>query len=117
TSPLTIFYGAQVDTIMHVCAVSRATAKAYKSGQRKPSKQVVRLMQLHNAGRILPDTWRGWSLEGEYIFPPGQRKGLSRARIESYSFLVAHLFDWIRQDEQKRLEVQLYLDQLERAHG
>lgn len=117
STPLTIFYGLQAETIAQVCAVSLTTARAYKAGKRKPSKQVVRLIQLHNARRILPDQWRGWSVEGDYIFTPGTRKGLSRYRIEAYTFLMGYLFDWIAQDESKRAEVQLYLDQLERLHG
>jgi hypothetical protein len=93
TGPLTIFYGVAPETIAKVCCVKLWTAKAYKTGIRKPSAQVVRLMQLHNARRILDESWRGWSAQGDYLFPPGQRTGLSRGRIEAYNFLMAILFD------------------------
>ena len=53
-----LFTGYQVEEIMRVCAVSRATAQHFKRGSRAPSPQATRLWWLHIQGRILGSEWQ-----------------------------------------------------------
>ena len=56
--PLSIFYGYPDQLIARWCGVSVATARLYKSGARKPSRQALRLFALYRDGRVLDDHGR-----------------------------------------------------------
>ena len=61
------FTGYQVEEIMRVCVVSRATAQHFKRGSRAPSPQASRLWWLHVQGRILGSAWRFLRCKGDAL--------------------------------------------------
>ena len=72
--PLSIFYGYPEQLVAQWCGVSVHTARLYKSGVRKPSRQALRLFTLHRDGRVLDQQyWRGYSvLKGKLVDPTGR---------------------------------------------
>ena len=71
---LSIFYGYPEQLIAQWCAVSLHTARLYKAGTRKPSRQALRLFTLHRDGRVLDQQhWRGYSVrQGNLVDPTGR---------------------------------------------
>jgi hypothetical protein len=73
SKPLTIFYGYPDELIARWCGVSVQTARLYKSGARKPSRQSLRLFSLHRDGRVLGPEWREWAIrKNKLVSPEGQ---------------------------------------------
>ena len=72
--PLSIFYGYPEQLVAQWCGVSLHTARLYKSGARKPSRQSLRLFTLHRDGRVLDQKyWRGFSVnKGKLVDPSGR---------------------------------------------
>ena len=68
-----VFYGYPVELIQRWCAVSIQTARLYKSGLRKPSRQALRLFTLHRDGRVLDEHWQGFAVhKGVLVDPQGR---------------------------------------------
>lgn len=65
-----LFHNHDPKQIAAWCQVSLQTAYLYKIGQRKPSRQAVRLFVLHRDRRVLTDEWEGWLLKPEGIVDP-----------------------------------------------
>jgi hypothetical protein len=65
--PLSIFYGYPDQLIARWCGVSVATARLYKSGARKPSRQALRLFALYRDGRVLDDLWKGFAIRRDHL--------------------------------------------------
>ena len=72
--PLSIFYGYPEKLIARWCGVSVATARLYKSGTRKPSRQALRLFALYRDGRVLDDHWKGFAIRGANLVDPQGRE-------------------------------------------
>lgn len=72
--PLSIFYGYPDHLIARWCGVSVSTARLYKSGSRKPSRQALRLFALYRDGRVLDDHWKGFSIRGPNLVDPQGRE-------------------------------------------
>jgi hypothetical protein len=102
-----LFYGVPVEVIAKVCDVTRATARGYKIGSRKPSRQVNRLMQLHNADRVLdPQYWpRGWRFHKNSIVDPDGNI-TTEAQLRGYAMLIQVFMHRARQDDALRQEVE-----------
>jgi hypothetical protein len=71
--PLSIFYGYPDKLIARWCGVSVATARLYKAGTRKPSRQALRLFALYRDGR-LDDAWKGFAVRGDRLVDPERRE-------------------------------------------
>ena len=50
-------------------ATSARTLADWRAGRRHPGPAAARLIELHTAGRVMPDSprWRGWSFHGDFL--------------------------------------------------
>jgi hypothetical protein len=46
------------------------TARLYKSGARKPSRQALRLFALYRDGRVLDHSWKGFAIRRNHLVDP-----------------------------------------------
>lgn len=67
---VSIFDGYSAELIGRWCAVSLKTARLYKAGQRKPSRQALRLFTLYRQGRLLTGAWSECAVRGECLVDP-----------------------------------------------
>ncbi len=81
------FYGYPVEVIQAWCCVSHQTACLYKSGSRKPSKQALRLFELHRDGRVLGPEWREWSVIKDRLATP-EGKEFTRGQLDAHWLIV-----------------------------
>ena len=89
SAPNLLFYGYPAELIARWCGVSVQTAKLYKSGARKPSRQVLKIFVLHRDGRVLGPEWREWSVRGDkLVSPEGQES--THGQLNAY-WLVMQL--------------------------
>lgn len=82
-----LFYGYPPELIAQWCHVSASTAYLYKLGQRKPSRQAVRLFVLHRDRRILTDEWKGWLVKPEVLVDP-EGNETSRDLLRNYAVML-----------------------------
>ena len=68
-----IFDDYSAECIAEWCAVSVKTARLYKAGQRKPSRQSLRLFTLHRQERLLVGPWAQCSVRREHLVDPEGR--------------------------------------------
>jgi hypothetical protein len=61
-----IFVDVSVKELAKWACVTETHARLLKSGRRKPSPAVEKLVRLHVAGRVVPCSWSGagWSFDG-----------------------------------------------------
>lgn len=85
--PLSIFYGYPAELVASWCAVSLTTAKAYKAGTRKPSRQALKLFSLHRQELILGPEWRGFIVRKDTIVDPAGQ-ATTRAQLEHYQLIM-----------------------------
>lgn len=103
--PLTIFYGVPVETIAEVCAVSLGTAYQYKSGTRRPGTSATKLMQLHNAGRILGKEFMDFRVRGSTIVDP-EGNITTAGQLRAYGLIMQLVAEWTRTDAARRSQVE-----------
>jgi hypothetical protein len=65
-----VFAGCSVEAIARWCAVSLHTARLYQSGERKPSRQALRLFTLYRAGRVLDGQFEGFAVHRDKLVDP-----------------------------------------------
>lgn len=100
--PLSIFYGYPEQLIARWCGVSVSTARLYKSGVRKPSRQALRLFTLHRDGRVLGDEWKGFAVrEGNLVDPQGQE--FTAGQLNSH-WLIVQLARELASNDSRYLE-------------
>lgn len=107
--PLTIFYGVPVETIAEVCAVSLGTAYQYKSGTRRPGSSATKLMQLHNAGRILGKEFRDFRVHGNTI-EDVEGNIMTAGQLRAYGLIMQLVAEWTRHDAERRAQVEPIYD-------
>lgn len=85
-----VFYSYPPELIARWCGVSLATAKAYRLGVRKPSRQALRLFTLHRDGKVLGPEWRDFSISGSKIAD-------SNGNVTTQSQLLAYamIIQWV----------------------
>jgi hypothetical protein len=94
---LTAFYGYPPELVALWCAVSLDTAKLYKAGKRKPSRQALKLFALHRDGQVLGGEWRGWAArDGKLIDPEGN--STSQAQLRAYWIVMQYAAELARRD-------------------
>jgi hypothetical protein len=64
-----------------------ATARAYKDGSRKPSRQALKLFSLHRQELVLGPEWRGFTIRGGTIVDPAG-VATTRAQLEGYQIIM-----------------------------
>lgn len=85
-SPHPIFYGVPAETISQLCGVTLRQARAYKRGTAHVHASVIQLVTLHIEGRILDESWAGWSArEGNLNDPEG--RSTSQSMLRAYAFV------------------------------
>lgn len=76
------------DEIAALCGVSNRTARRWLAGHSKPKKAARDLIQLHQAGRIMPRKWpQGWRFTGDRL-DTGHPEALSWQQIDWYFYSV-----------------------------
>lgn len=65
-----LFYGIPEARIVEWACVSATHARLLKSGIRKPSRQVQRLVSLHRDERVLQGVWKGWICRRDKLVSP-----------------------------------------------
>jgi hypothetical protein len=94
---LTAFYGYPAEIVARWCAVSLDTAKLYKAGKRKPSRQSLKLFALHRDGYVLGEEWCGWAArEGKLIDPEGN--STTQAQLRAYWIVMQYAAELARRD-------------------
>lgn len=84
--PLNVFYSYNVEVIARWCAVSKATAKRYKNGTRKPSPQAIKLFHLHASRKVLGEHWQGWLINGDTLVNP-EGRAFTQPQLRAYCFI------------------------------
>jgi hypothetical protein len=102
SKPLTIFYGYPAELIARWCGVSAHTARLYKSGARKPSRQALRLFSLHRDGRVLGAEWRDWLIKRDKLVSP-EGCETTQGQLNAY-WLVMQLARELARDNPKATE-------------
>lgn len=102
SKPLSIFYGYPAELIARWCGVSLSTARLYKSGARKPSRQALRLFGLHRDGRVLGPEWRDWSVKGDKLVSPANQE-TTQGQLNAY-WLIMQLARELARDNPKATE-------------
>jgi hypothetical protein len=98
---LTAFYGYPAELVARWCAVSVDTAKLYKAGKRKPSRQSLKLFALHRDGHILGEEWRGWcAREGKLTDPEGN--STSQTQLRAYWIIIQYAAELARRDPEEQ---------------
>jgi hypothetical protein len=65
-----LFEGFPAELIARWCGVSVKTARLYKAGVRRPSRQALRLFTLYRDERVLCGPWGECSVRGEHLVDP-----------------------------------------------
>lgn len=73
--------------------MSLSTAYLYKIGQRRPSKQAVRLFVLHRDRRVLTDEWKGWRLTEHCLIDP-EGNETHRNMLRGYAMMLQYASFW-----------------------
>lgn len=64
------FYGYSAELISDWCMVTIGTAYEYKSGRRRPSRQVRYLFDMRSKGLLLADAFEGWRVVNGVLLSP-----------------------------------------------
>ena len=82
-----VFHGYPAWVIAQWCGVSLSTARAYKSGKRRPPRPVLRLWSLYRDRRVLGSEWEGWLIQANTLVDPdGNVTTLNQLR--AYCFVM-----------------------------
>lgn len=98
-----IFYSYPPETIARWCGITVASARLYKSGRRKPSRTVLRLLTLHREERVLGAEWRGFRVVGNTIVDP-QGSGVTPAQLEGYIIVMQFAAEMAKRNPEDRAQ-------------
>lgn len=91
-----IFYGYPAELVSEWCCVSLRTARLYKSGEKRPSKQAAKLFLLHRDRRVLTTGWRDWIVkDGAIVDPDGNET--TRAQLRGYWLVMQYARELARE--------------------
>jgi hypothetical protein len=107
--PLSIFYGYPDFLIAQWCGVSVVTARGWKLGKGKPSRQSLRLFTLYRDEKVLGTEWRGVRIQGKRLVDSAGMS-LTFAQIEQYQILLQWAAELARRDPADRARFQWLLD-------
>lgn len=82
-----IFHGYPAELVSEWCCVSLRTAREYKSGARKPTKQAAKLFLLYRDRRVLTTDWRDWLIKPDAIVDPDGNE-TTRAQLRGYWLIM-----------------------------
>jgi hypothetical protein len=98
---LTAFYGYPADIVARWCAVSLDTAKLYKAGKRKPSRQSLKLFALHRDGYVLDEAWKGWCARGGKLTDP-EGNSTTQTQLRAYWIVMQYAAELAARDPDER---------------
>jgi hypothetical protein len=78
-----------VSLIAEWACVSLTHARLLKTGVRKPSRQVQRLVSLHRDERVLQGVWKGWICRRDRLVSPEGVEFDSRA-LRHHAFVMQY---------------------------
>lgn len=87
--------GYSPDLIADWCGVDYKSALQFKSGQRSPGAQALRLFLLNRDGRILGAEWEGFSIRGGTMWDP-YGKPLTAGQLRAYEIALQMLRELMR---------------------
>lgn len=85
-----VFYGYPPELIAEWCLVELDTARRWKRFEATPSRQAMRLFELHRDRKILGAEWRGWIVKGDLLCDPENHEttqGQLRAYFHVYQLM------------------------------
>ena len=92
-----LFYGYPPELVALWCGVGLSTARLYKSGARKPSRQALKLFTLHRDGRVLGPEWREWAVrKDKLVSPEGQET--TQGQLNAYWLIMQLARELARND-------------------
>jgi hypothetical protein len=93
---LGLFYSYPVELVAEWCAVSLGTAASWKCGVAKPSRQALRLFELHRDHRVLAaDAWAGWQVRGDRLIDP-EGNSTTQGQLRAYAIGIRLFRDMAR---------------------
>jgi hypothetical protein len=90
-----IFDGFPAELIARWCAVSVKSARLYKSGARKPSRQALRLFSLYRNERVLTGVWAECSVRGDQLVDP-EGQVVTVAQLRAYWIVMQLAAEYAR---------------------
>jgi hypothetical protein len=94
--PMGVFYSYPVHLVAEWCAVSLSTAASWKCGVAKPSRQALRLFELHRDGRVLgAPEWLEWRVEGALLVDP-EGNATSQGQLRAYAIAIRLFLEMAR---------------------
>jgi transcriptional regulator with XRE-family HTH domain len=99
------------DEIAALCRVSTSTVYRWRTGRQSIPYPARRLLELIHAGRIIPDSWRGFRFgEDERLWSPIDRS-LNKVQIEQFVMLLDFHNGYLRTIREQREYIE-YLETL-----
>jgi hypothetical protein len=105
--------GYSPDLIADWCGVDYSSAMQFKSGQRSPGAQALRLFLLNRDGRILGAEWEGFSVRGGTMWDP-YGKPLTAGQLRAYEIALQMLRELMRGNALLNRELDALFHQAER---
>ncbi len=91
-----MFYSYPVALIASWCDVTVQTAASWKCGVAKPSRQALRLFELHRDGRILGGAeWDRWRVHGATLVDP-EGNSTSQGQLRAYAIAIRLFLEMAR---------------------
>jgi hypothetical protein len=91
-----VFYSYPVELVADWCAVSLATAASWKCGVAKPSRQALRLFELHRDERVLSAReWQEWRVRGALLVDP-DGNATTQGQLRAYAIAIRLFLDMAR---------------------
>jgi hypothetical protein len=82
--------GATADQISRICDVSERTARRWLTGESKPPRPYVRLLELEIGGRAIPESWpQHWKFNSRHLFETEScHKALTWQELTWFSYVL-----------------------------
>jgi Phage protein len=91
-----VFYSYPVEVVADWCSVSLATAASWKCGVAKPSRQALRLFELHRDGRVLSvDAWTAWRVQEDRLVDP-EGNSTTQGQLRAYAVAIRLFLEMAR---------------------
>lgn len=93
-----VFYGYPAELIAEWCLVDVDTAVRWKMARTTPSRQALRLFELHKQRRVLGDSWAGWIVKGDRLVDPEDNE-TTQGQLRAYALVYQHYRELMRDNE------------------
>ena len=76
--------------------VTLKSARQYKAGSRRPSRQILRIIALYRAERVLEGPWAHWTVRDDCLVDP-HGNYVTAGQIMAYVLVIQHAAELARQ--------------------